>query len=258
MKKIAPGKTEAKKRLLPRIGGFFAGIWRRLVDSAMNHLNDDDVFRRMGAAAIWVFLFFLAGYLISLVLLKDEFFSQTWLVQRFFGLGAPKSLWPPAAEGAKEPALLYWQRTFFIAGRIFLHYLVLMVLFILGLNHFRVGRVNLGLVFLFSMALLTGAVTGTRSFNVLYYSSTRLTALITFIRFNLWQLLSFMLAAVATSGMAVYATDGWLQGTWRKVRSWAKPKFKGEDLEVVVYSLLILIASCIAEARLVSFYDKFR
>jgi len=235
-----------------RIGKFFANIWRVLVKATNENLDSPDVFRRMGAAAIWMFLFFAASWLLSYFLLKVGLFEKTWLVDKFFGVKALKGLLPPSA--GKDA--LYWPRVLFVSGKIILHYLVVMVVFIFLLNHFRVGRINLGYVFLFAFALLIGAVVGTKSFP--YYSSTRLAALITFVRFSLWQLLSFMLATVATTGLAAYATPGWLDGNWRRIRPLHKPEIGGEDLEVLLYSVLILIASSIAEARLIDFYQMFR
>lgn len=234
------------------IGRFFGNLWRTLVTSARENLNDPDVFRRMGAAAIWTFLFFAVAWLISFFLFKVYFLEKTWLVDKFFGVKVPKSLMPP--ESGKDP--LYWPRVLYIAGKVFLHYLVVMVVFVFFLNHFRVGKLNLGYVFLFAYAALMGAVTGTKSFP--YYSSTRLAALITFARFSLWQVLAFLLATVATTGLAVYATPGWRESTWQKIRAlFSRPQLTGEDIEVLVYSFLILLASCIAEARLIVFYSLY-
>jgi len=244
--------NRAKRGFFPNIGGFFANLWRTLVRSAGENLNDPDVFRRMGAAAIWMFVFFVAAWLLSYFLLKPEILSKTWLVDKFFGVKALKSLLPP--ESGKDT--LYWWRTLFIAGKIFLHYLVVMVAFVFLLNHFRVGRINLGYVFLFAYTMLIAAVVGTKSFP--YYSSTKLAALITFARFSLWQLLAFMLATVASTGLAAFATPGWLEGTWKRIRPLSQPKLNGEDREVLLYAALILIASSIAEARLVIFYSMFR
>ena len=234
------------------VGGFFVNLWRTLAASAKENLDDPDVFRRMGSAAIWTFLFFAAAWLIGFFLLKVNFFEKTWLVDKFFGVKIPKSLMPP--ESGKDA--LYWPRVLYIAGKVFLHYLVVTVVFVFFLNHFRVGKLNLGYVFLFAYAALIGAVTGTKSFP--YYSSTKLAALITFARFSLWQLLAFMLATVATTGFAAYATPGWRESNWLRIRSpFSRPKFTGEEIEVTIYAFLILLASCIAEARLIVFYSLY-
>lgn len=253
MKKGDTPKDRAKKLrgILPAIGRFFANLWRSLVRSAREDLDNGDVFRRMGAAAIWMFLFFAAAWLISFFLFKTELMEKTWLVDKFFGIKATKGLLPP--ETGKD--LHYWPRVLFVAGKILLHYLVVIAVFILFLNHFRVGRINLGYVFLFAYTVLIGVVAGTKSFP--YYSSTRLAALITFIRFSLWQLLAFMLATIGTTGLAAWGTSGWLRGDWSRLRPLGKPQITGEDLEVLIYAVLILIASCIAEARLIDFYRMY-
>ncbi|NLG84139.1 MAG: hypothetical protein GX493_05950, partial [Firmicutes bacterium] len=236
------------------IGRFFCRGWHTLVNAAKKNLDDPDVFRRMGAAAIWTFIFFIVAWLISFFLFKIYFLEKTWLVDKFFGVKVPKSLLPP--ESGKDPANLYWLRVLYIGGKIFLHYLVVMVIFVFFLNLFRVGKLNLGYVFLFAYAALMGVVTGTKSFP--YYSSTRLTALITFARFSLWQILAFLLATVSTTGLAAYGTPGWMEGTWQKIRPFfSRPRMTGEDVEVLIYAFLILLASCIAEARLVVFYSLF-
>ncbi|MGE5550397.1 MAG: hypothetical protein ACM3ZC_07685 [Bacteroidota bacterium] len=244
-------RTRARLGFLSNIGTFFANLWRSLVKTAKEDLDNPDVFRRMGAAAIWMFLFFALSWVVSFFLFKMGLMEKTWLVDKFFGIKALKSLLAP--ETGKD--VHYWPRVLFVAGKILLHYLVVVTVFIFLLNHFRVGRINLGYVFLFAYALLIGVVVGTKSFP--YFSSTRLGALITFIRFSLWQLLSFMLATVATTGLAAFATPGWLQGNWARIRPLGKPDIDGEDLEVLLYAVLILIASSIAEARLIDFYKMY-
>ncbi len=240
------------KGFFPRVGRFFANLWRTLIRTAKEDLNNPDVFRRMGAAAIWVFLFFAVSWLISYFLLKPDALTRTWLVDKIFGIKAAKGLIPK--EGVtKDP--LYWPRVLFVAGKIFLHYLVVMVIFVFILNHFRVGRLNLGYVFLFAYAALIGGVVGTNSFP--YYARTRIAALITFARFSLWQLLAFLLAVVSTTGLGTLATPGWLRSSWEKIKPWRKLNIRGEDLEVLIYALLILLASSIAEARLIDFYKLY-
>ena len=252
MKKSEAIRTKEKNKFFGAVGRFFSNLWRTLVTSAKKNLDDPDVFRRMGAAAIWTFLFFAVAWLISFFLFKVNFLEKSWLVDKLFGVKVPKSLFPP--ESGKDT--LYWPRVFYIAGKILLHYFLIMVVFIFFLNHFRVGKLNLGYVFLFAYAILMGAVTGTKSFP--YYSSSRLTALITFARFSLWQMVAFLLATVATTGLVAYATPGWRESTWQRIRPFfSRPKFTGEDIEVLVYALLILVAACIAEARLVVFYSLF-
>ncbi len=235
-------RVRGKSGFFPRLGGFFVDLWRSLVNSTRHDLDNPDVFRRMGAAAIWMFLFFAASWLLSFFLLKIGLLEKTWLVDKFFGITAVDK-WA------------YWPKVLYIAGKILLHYLVVMAVFVLFLNHFRVGRINLGYIFLFAYTLLIGAVVGTKSFP--YYSSTKLGALITFVRFSLWQLLAFMLATVGTTGLAAIATPGWLQGNWQRLRPFGKPRITGEDLEVLLYALLILVASSVAEARLIAFYKMY-
>lgn len=235
-------RTKEKKGFFPKLGSFFVNLWRGLTRTAMGDLDNPDVFRRMGSAAIWMFLFFSISWLLSFFLLKLGFLEKTWLVDKFFGISAVDK-WA------------YWPKVLYIAGKIFLHYMVIMVIFVLLLNHFRVGRINLGFVFLFAYTVLIGAVVGTKSFP--YFSSTRLGSLITFVRFSLWQLLSFMLATVGTTGLAAFATRGWLEGNWERIRPLGKPRIGGEELEVLLYALLILVASSVAEARLIAFYKMY-
>ena len=121
----------------------------------------------------------------------------------------------PAAAGERKDTL-YWRRALFIAGKIFLHYLVVMVVFVFLLNHFRVGRINLGYVFLFAYTILIAAVVGTKSFP--YYSSTSWGIDYLCPVQSLAAPGSFMLATVATTGLAAFATPGWLQGTWERIR----------------------------------------
>lgn len=246
-------EVEEGKKKLELKDDYVPSLNRQLLKEAYRReiAGRADVFRRIGAATLWMAAFFAVAWLVSYFLFKEDLLENTWLVRKLFGISVPKNL----AKPDEGPDPLYWARAFYIAGKIFLHYLVVMVVFVFLLNHFRVGRLNLGYAFLFAYATLIGAVVGTQSFP--YYSSTKLGALITFIRFSLWQLVSLMMAAAATTGLAAFATPGWLEGTWKRVRPLGRPKIFAEDVEVLVYTALILLASSLAEARLIIFYDLF-
>ena len=249
MKKSATTGSQPKQQrrsLLAKAGAFFAGIWR----IAKENLSSEDVFKRMGALALWTGFIFIIVWLVSFILLRAKVFEGTWLTERIFGISAPKGMHKPGTG----PDLNYWPRVLLVSGKIFLHYLILTVMIFL-LNHLRVGRTNLGYIFFFIYVAFMAVVVGTNGFP--YYAATKLGALITFVRFALWQLIALMLAAVATSRLALFATPGWINGIWAKIRPLNKLGLKGEDFEVLLYAFLILIAASIAEARLVDFYSLY-
>lgn len=241
-------------------------------------LFHEDVYRRIGGFLLWGFVFLGVSWAIGFFLIKEPIFKDTLMVDKIFGIAGIRDTfgnWGVRWLGTEFRFLNFgpglklsmmehntmevfnvWGNVLFVMLKVFAHNLIIALVFILGLNLFRIKRFPLGYFFFGLFTLLTGLVVGTNAYTFPPQWAKQIGAVVTFARFGLWQWFALGLLAVSTLKWGWISSSSLLKPEWSKIRSsiWPVQFGNRDNVEVFVYGLLFLLAASFAEARLIVHY----
>lgn len=226
-------KSQEKPKIT--VGGLFKAIGRgivrapgAIVRTARVGLWDTDVYRRWFASLIWGLLFFALAWVVGYFLLKPQSLVNTLLSTKMFG---------------------YSGKVAIVTLKNFAQQLITILVFIVLLNHFRVGKLNLGHYFFFLYSIGMGLMVGTNSYQFHFHFIDKWKALLPFGLYGVWELIAYGLVLAATTRLAWFETPGLIRGEWVRIRRFRDIPLVGEEIEVLVYGLAILAVSAFGEAR---------
>ncbi len=247
--------TKGKEAKQQKKGGFLSRVGNLL-------FHEDLFFRVMGYLLFGIIFFLLAWGVCFFMFHKPNMLNKSFMVEKFlqfkwhqaFGAWGAQSF----GETWKVFGLEIVVKEFFAVAALmvqyFINYLIIALVFVFGLNLFRVGRLNLSLIYLASYAVLWGAVAGSDSMLYPTGENKVFGTLLTFARFGLPLLFSYILLAASTTNLAIWNAPKWTEWRWEKLRPFWPWKLNGEQKEFLIYGLLFLLAACFAEARLFVMY----
>lgn len=254
--------TKDKTAWLGKIAGFCKKIWDLL-------FHEDVYYRIGGYLIIGLLLFLISWAFFAFGIKKTGMVIDSFLVQKLFKQEVVRTIGPWGAKTFGETwkifawkievskAFAVWGNVFLLTFKYFLNHLVFVILFILCLNHFKIGRWNLGLVYFLVYTVLWGVVVGTSSLLFPAGSNLVLGPLVLFARYGLWTWFSYLLLVTSTTQFAWWAAPSWLSWGWEKKRQLWPINFSSDQKEVFIYGLLFLLASSFAEARIYVHYNLF-
>lgn len=230
--------------------------------------HEDVYFRRIGGFLLWGILLLAASWAVGFFLIKEPILKGTLFVDKLFGIhGVPSAMgkWGVDVFGknlslfkwtvATDQFFNTWGNVALITLKNFGHHLLVVLVFVLMLNLFRIKRFPLGYFFFAVFTVMTGLVVGTNSYLFPPQWSQQIGAVVTFVRFGFWAWFAYGLMAVSTLNWGWYSSSSLLAGDWTKIRSFWPPAFgTRDDKEVFIYGLLFLLAASFAEARLIVHY----
>lgn len=243
-----------------RLGGF----WSR----TYNLLFHEDIYYRIGGYLIFGLLLFLVTWaFFAFVIKKPNLLMDSFLVEKFSKTEIVQSVGPWGADTFGETWKIFgkeykvneifatWGNVAILTFKFFLNHLVFVLLFIFGLNLFKISRWNLGTIYFIFYTILWGAVVGTTSQSYPVGDNLVFGPLILFARFGLWNWFSYLLLVVSSAHFSWLAAPKWTEWVWEKQRPFWPIKFTPDQKELFIYGVLFLLASCFAEARVFVHYN---
>lgn len=232
--KEAAKKTAEKKEKFS-LGKLLKSFWRGLrnlpktiYQAAKTGLWDEDVYRRWFATLIWGLLFFIVAWVVGYIFCKPQALINSLFSTKLFG---------------------YQGSTAIVTLKNFAQQLITVLIFIVFLNHFRIGKLNVSLYFFFFYSFMMGIMVGTNSYQFYSHFSNWWQALLPFGVYGVWELIAYALILSATTRLVWFEIPGLFKGEWTKVRAFRDVKLTRDDIEVLIYGSLILLVSCFGEAR---------
>ena len=144
-----------------------------------------------------------------------------------------------------------------MTGKIFLHHLLPVFVFIFLFNRFRIGRVPLGYLYFLVYTVLQGIAAGTESFTYPAQGDGVWGVIILFLRFALIEWFAYGLLAVATLKWTWVKADSLFKGRWEKVgRFFSWPSLAQDEKDLLIFGFLFLLVASFSEAKLVVFYGR--
>lgn len=251
-----PGKGNLKEKL----GRF----WSR----TYNLLFHEDIYYRIGGYLIFgLVLFFLTWACAAFLIKKPNLLSDSFLVEKFFKPQIIETIGPWGSKTFGETWTIFgkaykvsdifavWGNVLLLTFKFFLNHLVFVLLFIFGLNLFKISRWNLGTIYFIFYTILWGIVVGTNSQTYPVGNNPVLGPLILFARFGLWNWFSYMLLVISSAHFSWYTAPKWTEWFWEKQRKFWPIKFTPDQMELFIYGFLFLLASSFAEARVFVHYN---
>ncbi len=232
-KEAAKEKNTNKEKF--SLGRLLKSFWRGLCNlpktiyqSAKTGLWDEDVYKRWFGTLIWGLLFFIVAWVVGYIFLKPQALSNTLLSMKLFGHQGSTAL---------------------VTLKNFAQQLITILIFIVFFNHFRIGKLNASHYFFFIYSILVGLMVGTNSYSFYFHFSSKWQALLPFGVYGVWELIAYALILAATTKLAWFEIPGLFKGEWTRVRAFRDIKLSRDDIEVLIYGLLILLVSSFGEAR---------
>lgn len=229
----------------------------------------EDVYYKIGGYLILGLLLFFATWAIFMFLVKKpNLLADSLMVQKLFKVQTLKSLGPWGAKTFGTTwhlfswkidvakAFAVWGNVILITFEFFLNHLIFIILFIFGLNLFKIGRINLGVIYFGLYTILWGITIGTGSLSYPVGNNAVWGSLVLFARYGLWNWFSYLLLLVSSTQFSWLATPGWSTWSWGKTRKFWPFGFTSDQIEVFIYGLLFLLASSFAEARIFVHYNS--
>ena len=193
-----------------------------------------DVYRRVGGYLLCGLLIFAVAWACGYFLLKEGALKNTWLVDKIFGVKGSETFGQGWVDRLGETFKLFkwefntadtfgtWENVLLVTVKVFAHHLLIVLLFILFLNRFKVGRFTLALFYFLFYTVLTGLVVGTNSYPYPAQGLVRLGALVTFLRFGVWVWFSYALLLASTVDWTWLQTSSFTDSSWKRVgRFWS-------------------------------------
>ncbi|HOJ78173.1 MAG TPA: hypothetical protein PLZ08_01095 [Bacillota bacterium] len=252
--------------VLPPIFGYWVGK-----NGGIKLLFHEDVYYRLGGyVAFGLILFLLTWALFFFVIKQNNLLFDSMIVQKVFkteisetiGNWGTKSfgekVWKVFGKEHKVADLVNtWGNVLWLTVKYFINHLIFVIPFVFCLNFFRVGKINLSLIYFILYTIMWGIAIGTESVVFPYGDDKMAGSLVLFGRYGLWIWFSYLLLIASTTHFTWISSSGWLSGDWKKERKFWPIQFTTDQKEVFLYGLLFLLASCFAEARLFVHYNLF-
>ncbi len=231
-----------------------------------NLLFSEDIYRRIGGYLLFGLLLFIISWLtFAFVIKQSNSFNHTFMVQKLFKLNIYKGVgdWALKTFGEKWKIIVWTiaPKNFFAIAWLTIEYFVQQLLivgvFVFFFNYFKIGRWNLGLVYMILLTIMWGGVIGTNSLDFPFGDNKVFGPLLLFTRFGLWYWFAYLLLTASTTQFTWMAAPNWTTWSWEKARSFWKFKFTPDQKEIFIYGLLFLLAASFAEARIFIHYNAF-
>ena len=238
--------------------GFFAKTY--------NLLFHGDVYYRIGGYLLFGLLLFLISWLVFFFVVKQSnTFNHTFMVQKVFKTNIYKGIGAWALKTFGEAWKIFGQtispKNFFAISWLTVEYFVQQLLIVTGFifffNYFKVGRWNLGLLYMAFITIMWGGVIGTNSLDFPFGDNKVFGPLLLFTRFGLWYWFAYLLLTAATTQFTWMTAPNWTTWSWEKVRGFWQFKLEPDQREILIYGLLFLLAASFAEARIFIHYNAF-
>ncbi len=251
-------KSQAKQPVNPTKTNFFGKLY--------NLLFHEDLYYRLGGFLIFGLLLFLIVWAVMILFIKKpNLMADSFVVQKFFKPEVLKSFGPWDEQSFKATWNIFgWKpvvgnviNVILLMFEYFLNHLVFVLIFIFGLNLFKIGRWSFSMIYFVFYTIMWGVAAGTNSLSFPVGSDPVLGSLILFARFGLWTWFSYMLLLISTTQLAAFETPSWTSWDWKKTRKIWPVSFTAEQRELFIYGLLFLLASSLAEANIFVHYNTF-
>lgn len=249
-------KPQAKQPVHSTKANFFVKLY--------NLLFHEDLYYRLGGFLVFGLVLFLIVWAVMIVFFKaPNLMSDSFVVQKFFKPEVLKSFGPWDAKSFSAVWDIFgWK---LVAGNVinvillmfeyFLNHLVFVLIFIFGLNLFKIGRWSFSMIYFGFYTIMWGVAAGTNSLSFPVGTDQVLGSLILFARFGLWTWFSYMLLLISTTQFAAFETSSWTSWDWKATRKIWPVSFNPEQRELFIYGLLFLLASSLAEANIFVHYN---
>ena len=266
-------KQLSKKTAKPAAsGGAAKGSFKeklsRFWSKTYNLLFHEDIYYRIGGYLIFGLLLFLVVWaLFAFLIKKPGLLMDSFLVQKFGKNEVIRTIGPWGAKTFGETWNMFgktykvseifavWGNVLVFTFKFFLNHLVFVLIFIFGLNLFKIGRWNMGAIYFVFYTILWGVVVGTNSQTYPVGNNLIIGPLILFARFGLWNWFSYLLLVISTAHFSWWAAPKWTEWAWEKKREFWPIAFTPDQKELFIYGLLFLLASSFAEARVFVHYN---
>jgi hypothetical protein len=255
---VSGGKTSTPARNLRQVISRWYGL-----------LFSDDAYKRIRGFLLWGLVIIAVTWLVAFFCLPDGILENTMIVKKLFGV---KGSTRPGEWGLKwlgETAKIFgreftpeevfdnWGNILLVTGKIFLHHLLPVFVFIFLFNRFRIGRVPLGYLYFLVYTVLQGIAAGTESFTYPAQGDGVWGVIILFLRFALIEWFAYGLLAVATLKWTWVKADSLFKGRWEKVgRFFSWPSLAQDEKDLLIFGFLFLLVASFSEAKLVVFYGR--
>jgi len=261
-----------KKASKPAASGGAKGSFKdklsRFWSQTYNLLFHSDIYCQIGGYLIFGLLLFLATWaFFTFIVKKPNLLSDSFLVQKFFKAQTIPTIGPWGSKTFGETWKIFgksikvadlfgvWGNVLLLTFKFFLNHLVFVLVFIFGLNLFKISRWNLGTIYFIFYTILWGIVVGTNSQMYPIGNNLVFGSLILFARFGLWNWFSYLLLVVSSAHFSWWVAPKWTEWVWEKKRKFWPIKFTPDQKELFIYGLLFLLASSFAEARVFVHYN---
>lgn len=249
-------KSQAKQPVDAKKGNFFVKLY--------NLLFHEDLYYRLGGFLIFGLALFLIVWAVFALLIKaPNLLGDSFVVKKFFRSEVLKSFGPWDSKSFSAVWNIFgWK---LVAGNVinvvilmfeyFLNHLVFVLIFVFGLNFFKIGRWNFSMIYFGFYTVMWGIAAGTNSLSFPVGTEPISGSLILFARFGLWTWFSYMLLLISTTQFAACGTSSWTEWDWKPIRKFWPVSFTAEQRELFIYGLLFLLASSLAEANIFVHYN---
>lgn len=242
---------------------------RQLLANWYGLLFSDDVYKRMIGFLLWGLVIIAVTWVLAFFCLPDGFLEKTMIVRKLFGVRGSTR---PGEWGLKwlgETAKIFgreftpkelfdtWGNLFLVTGKIFLHHLPVVFVFIFLFSRFRIRRVPLSYLYFLVYTVLVGIAAGTESFTYPPQGDGVWGMIILFLRFALIEWFAYGLLTVATLKWTWVKADSLLNGSWEKSgRFFSWPALLPDERDLLIFGFLFLLVANFSEAKLIVFYGR--
>ncbi len=250
------------------VKGSFKEKLGRFWSQTYNLLFHEDIYYRIGGYLIFGLVLFLVTWAcFGFIVKKPNLLTDSFIVQKFFKTQIVQTIGPWGSKAFGETWNVFgkavnvadifsvWGNVLLLTFKFFLNHLVFVLIFIFGLNLFKIGRWSLGTVYFVFYTILWGIVVGTSSQTYPVGNNLVFGPLILFARFGLWNWFSYLLLVVSSAHFSWWVAPKWTEWVWEKKRQFWSIKFTPDQKELFIYGLLFLLASSFAEARVFVHYN---
>lgn len=251
-----PAPKPQTKPVNPKNTNFFAKLY--------NLLFHEDLYYRLGGFLIFGLVLFLIVWAVMVLFIKvPNLMGDSFVVQKFFKPQVLKSFGPWDEKAFAQALNIFgWKpitgnviNVILLMFEYFLNHLVFVLIFVFGLNLFKIGRWNFSMIYFAFYTIMWGIAAGTNSLAFPVGADPVLGSLVLFARFGLWTWFSYMLLLISTTQFAAFETSSWTSWDWKATRKLWPVSFTPEQKELFIYGLLFLLASSLAEANIFVHYN---
>jgi hypothetical protein len=125
-------------------------------------------------------------------------------------------------------------------------YNVLVLVMIIGTNHFRVQRLTFGYLPLYANTAMMGLFAGTNSFSG-GVSAYTLEGWLLFLQVGMLEFSAYILACAATVPLAMFHADRWRGEQFRRIRGLREVRLSKQEFVFLLVALVLLVVAAVNE-----------